>query len=152
MFNTYGINTKKKVRQYLAQFMAETVKGDSITEYIYRPGEKGSASYGPFYGAGCAQFTHDYNYEPYSSYKNDPLIFSSNSDNVYATQHVAIAYPADSAGYFWVYCKNIDSLNWSSTDDEYLCREVTNKVRGSSSEVEVSKRYNYYLAICAVLQ
>ncbi len=152
MFNLYGINTKKKVRHYLAQFMAETQFGDSITEYIYKPGQMGTASYAPYYGAGCIQFTWENNYSAYSNYKGDPLILgSTQAEKNYATQHVAIAYPADSAGYYWVYCRNIDSLlNWNSTNNEFLCRELTNIISGSYTTA--STRYSYYLAINAVLR
>lgn len=147
--NTHNINTKEKVKQFLAQCMAETGSGLSLVEYTYRPGTKGSASYAPYYGAGFLHLTWEDAYNQYMEYKGDDKIFSP---GVYATQHVAIAYPADSAGWFWNKYKSFNSnsiVDWSGTAKS-ICTTLTTKITGSSSGA--TTRYGYYQNISNVLK
>ena len=51
--NSYGINSKTKIRHFLAQGMLETMYGTTFTETIYRPGDSTQyESYAPYCGAG----------------------------------------------------------------------------------------------------
>lgn len=147
--NTYGITSKMKVRQFLAQCMAETDMGRSLVEYLYKPGTTGSASYAPYYGAGMLHLTWKSNYTAYKEFKGnaDAKIIDPSE---YATQHVAIAYPADSAGWFWDKCANLNSvINWTS-DAETVCSILTEKINGGTADA--SRRYGYYKTIAAVLK
>ena len=144
--NTYGINTKTKVRHFLAQCMAETDKGNSLVEYAYKPGEIGSASYAPYYGAGFIQLTWQSNYSAYKIYKGDSKILTPSE---YATQHVAFRYPADSAGWYWSIYSDIDSsINWNGAADS-ICSAITKKITGSYATASV--RYTYYTKITNIL-
>ncbi len=145
--NTYGINTKEKVRQFLAQCIIETDYGRALTEYGYKPGTTGSASYAPYYGSGMLHLTHAANYTAYKNYKGDVRIVSP---NVYATQHVAFAYAADSAGWYWDKFAKINSnVNWG--DSAYnICNAVTKRVYGSDSQTR--NRYARYTTIASVLK
>lgn len=67
----------------------------------------------------------------------------------YATQHVAFAYPGDSAGWYWDKHAGINSINWS--DSAYnICNAVTIKVYGNSSQT--ANRYAQYQKIASVLK
>lgn len=146
--NAYGINTKMKVRQFLAQCMAETDKGRSLVEYSYQPCTTGTASYAPYYGGGLLHLSWSTNYAQYKNYKGDSKILNPAE---YATQHVAFAYPADSAGWYWDVFKNMNSnsvVNWSDTAWS-ICNTITTLVYGDSSQTNT--RYNYYLDIASIL-
>lgn len=145
--NKYGITSKMKVRQFLAQCMAETDMGRSLVEYSYKPGTTGSASYAPYYGAGMLHLTWKENYTRYKSFMDDEAIISPQA---YATQHVAIAYPADSAGWYWDKFKDLNNIiNWSASA-ETICSQITAKVYGSTSDA--SRRFGYYNTIAGVLK
>ncbi|ABX41810.1 peptidoglycan-binding protein [Lachnoclostridium phytofermentans] len=147
--NTHSINTKEKVKQFLAQCKAETDSGASLVEYIYRPGTTGTASYAPYYGAGFLQLTWSDAYTQYKAYKGDSKILSPGE---YATQHVAIAYPGDSAGWFWNTYKSFNNnsvVDWSGTAQS-ICTTLTTKITGSSSGA--TTRYNNYQQISNVLK
>ena len=145
--NTYGITSKMKVRQFLAQCMAETDMGRSLVEYSYKPGTTGSASYAPYYGSGMLHLTWEENYTKYKNFKGDETIIDPPE---YATQHVAIAYPADSAGWYWDKFKNLNSvINWTASA-ETICSQITAKVYGSTSDA--SRRFGYYNTITSVIK
>ena len=144
--NTYHINTKQKVRHFLAQCMKEIDHGNTLTEYTYKPGTGSSASYSPYCGAGLLQLTHLYNYQQYKNYKMDNKIETPAN---YATQHVAVTYPADSAGWYWdVFCNLNNTINWSNTDAQ-ICQDLTYAIHGTTSDY--ATRLAYYNAIAAVL-
>lgn len=142
--NTYHINTKVKVHHFLAQCIIETDFGRSLTEYIYTKCEP--CSYKPYYGGGMLHLTHYENYRDYKNYKGDTKIIDPDE---YATQHVAFAYPGDSAGWYWDKYAGINSINWS--DSAYnICNAVTIKVYGNSSQT--ANRYAQYQKIASVLK
>lgn len=144
--NTYHINTKQKVRHFLAQCMAETDHGNTLTEYGYKPGTGSSAWYSPYCGAGLLQLSTQSNYQQYKNYKMDNKIFTPSA---YATQHVAVTYPADSAGWYWDVFGNFNStINWSNTNAQ-ICQALTQAIVGSSSSY--TTRLAYYNNIAAIL-
>ena len=144
--NTYHINTKQKVRHFLAQCMKEIDYGYTLTEYTYIPGIGNSYSYTPYCGAGLLQLTHYGNYVQYKNYKMDNKI---EIPGVYATQHVAVAYPADSAGWYWDVCRDLNNtINWSNTDAQ-ICQDLTAAIYGSTSDF--APRWANYNAIASVL-
>lgn len=144
----YSINTKTKVRHFLAQGMVETDKGATFTEYIYIPGDSSSyADYAPFCGAGFLQLTHKYAYEEFrkymkaSKYIDDAKI---TTPSTYATQHVAQTYPYESAGWFWDVYKDLNTEmdGWASLSAEDTVKNLTIKIKGSSSTY--TTRLSYY--------
>lgn len=146
--NTYHINTKQKVRHFLAQCMKETDYGRAFTEYGYKPGTGGSASYSPYYGAGLLHLSTANNYLAYKNYKMENKIYTP---SVYATQHVAIAYPSDSAGWYWDVHRGFNNnsvINWSDTDQN-ICYNLTSMINGSTASY--SERWNNFLNISAIL-
>ena len=150
--NNYGINTKVKARHFLAQVRAETANGYGIIEGGYKAGDgvyNGSAlrSYSPFGGAGFLHLTHDYAYEEFGKLMGDARIYDPPK---YAMQHVAIAYPDKSAGWFWKEKKKIDSsVNWNS-DSDTIGKKVTGLVFGDETDW-TKRRKTYYETICKVL-
>lgn len=151
---TYGINTKEKVKHFLAQCMAETVNGTQVVEYGYQAG-KGKISgvdYSPYYGSGCLHLTWDYAYEDFYNYMKsigvtDAKIYTPSE---YATQHVGINYPGRSAGWFWDKFKKLNTtIDWNGTASA-ICTALTQKIVGSSSSA--STRLGYYNKISAVLK
>ena len=146
--NTYQINTKQKVRHFLAQCMQETGGGNSLTENSYKPGIGNDQDYSPYCGAGLIQLTWQDAYNAYKNYKGDVKILTP---DVYATQHVAIAYPADSAGWYWDVYKHFNDnsvLDWSQTD-QYICNKLTKSISGSTASQ--SQRWAHFQNISAVL-
>ncbi len=147
--NTHKINTKEKVKHFLAQAMAETDYGLSLVEYSYRPGTMGTDDYAPYYGGGVIQLTWKDAYEKYKNYNGDSAILSP---DVYATQHVAFKYPADSAGWYWNTYKSFNNgttINWNDTAQN-ICTQLTTKIKGSSSGA--SARYTNYQNISKILK
>ena len=51
--------------------------------------------------------------------------------DIYATQHVAISYPGDSAGWFWT--QTMGEIDWS-LDYNSLGKIITDKVFGASGK------------------
>lgn len=154
--STFGINTKEKVKHFLAQCMVETVTGTQVLEYGYRAGKGkvSGVSYSPYYGSGYLHLTWSDAYEKFHNYMkskgtNDPKIFSPAD---YATQHVAINYPGRSAGWFWAEYKKINGINWNASAQD-ICAEVTKRVFSSkASPAAIAKRFEYYKQISAVLK
>lgn len=145
--NAYGINTKTKVRHFLAQGMAETDKGATFIEYSYTPGEKGNAVYAPYYGAGFMQLTWESAYKTFQKYMKDVKGVNDSqivTPALYATQYVANTYPLESAGWFWDVYKNLNSkiVEWASLSAEDTVKNVTKVVKGSTSGYET--RLSYY--------
>lgn len=152
----YNINTKEKVKHFLAQCMTETDKGTQLVEYNYKAGqgEVPGVGYSPYYGSGCLHLTHDYEYQAFRDYMksigvNDEKIFTPAA---YATQHVGVTYTARSAGWFWDKYKKINStVNWSGTASS-ICTALTGKIYGSTSSSAVQPRLNNYNKISAILK
>lgn len=155
--NSFHINTKEKVKHFLAQCMAETVSGTQFVEYGYQAGrgKVENVSYSPYYGSGCLHLTWDYGYKDFYNYMkdsvgtNDAKIYTPSG---YATQHVAFRYPVRSAGWFWDVYKNLNSnsvINWNGTASA-ICTELTKKIVGSSSSA--STRLEFYNKISTVLK
>lgn len=145
--NAYGINTKTKVRHFLAQGMAETDKGATFTEYSYTPGKKGSADYAPYYGAGFIQLTWKSAYQAFQKYmKNKKGVNDSKivTPELYATQYVANTYPFESAGWFWNVYKDLNTkiVEWGPLSAKDTVKNVTKVVKGSTSGYET--RLSYY--------
>ena len=145
--NAYALNSKTKVRHFLAQGMAETDKGATFMEYGYKPGVAGTADYAPYYGAGFLQLTWDYEYKDFQTYMkdvkkiNDPKIVTP---PLYATQYVANTYPFESAGWFWNVYKDLNTkiVSWASLSAEETVKKVTDVVRGTTSGYKT--RLTYY--------
>lgn len=155
--NTYHINTKEKVKHFLAQCMAETVYGTQFVEYGYQAGRGKVADvrYSPYYGSGCLHLTWEsgytdfYNYMKTSVGTDDAKIYTPSE---YATQHVAFRYPGRSAGWVWDVYKNLNSntvVNWKGSASE-ICTTLTAKIVGSSSSA--STRLSYYNKISEILK
>lgn len=147
--NTYGINTKQKVRHFLAQCMAETLYGAYPMETGYQVGiGDPTKSYSPYCGGGCLHLTHQDAYKAFAQEMNDSSIIQTPT---YATVKVAINYPTQSAGWYWRYYRKLDTVvNWNATD-EAICTELTTKITGSSSGA--SKRFDYFKnKICPILK
>lgn len=154
--NTFNINSKEKVKQFLAQCMAETASGRLLVEAGYKAGiGMDGKKYSPWCGAGFIHLTWEENYTKFSNYmKNTMNIYDSKilTPPAYATQHVAIEYPGYSAGWFWDVLSNLNSnsvINWDNTSEE-ICRELTKKIYGSYDTS--STRYGYYKQIGMVLK
>ena len=102
--NNFNINTKEKVKHFLAQCMAETMYGTQFVEYKYQAGrgKVPDVKYSPYYGSGCLHLTWDYGYEGFYDYMKsigvtDAKIYTPPE---YATQHVGFKYPGRSAGWY----------------------------------------------------
>lgn len=151
---TFHINTKDKVKHFLAQCMLETVYGTQVVEYGYKAGngEPTDRKYAPYYGSGYLHLTWDYEYKPFCDYMksvgtNDTKIFEPSA---YATQHVGIHYPARSAGWFWDKFKKLNTnINWNGSASA-ICTALTKQISGSSSSA--STRLGYYNKISAILK
>lgn len=151
---TYGINTKEKVKHFLAQCMAETVNGTQVVEYGYKAGtgKVDGVDYSPYYGSGCLHLTWDYGYTDFYNYMKsigvtDTKIYTPAE---YATQHVGVNYPGRSAGWFWDKYKKLNTtINWQGTASS-ICTALTQKIVGSSATA--STRLGYYKKISEVLQ
>lgn len=154
--STFGINTKEKVKHFLAQCMVETAAGTQIVEYGYRAGKGkvSGVSYSPYYGSGYLHLTWDYSYEAFRDYMksrgtNDPKIVSPSE---YATQHVGINYPGRSAGWFWDVYKKANEINWNASAYD-ICTALTKKIYGNNaSSTVIAKRFEYYNQISAALK
>ncbi len=152
--NTFNINTKEKVKHFLAQCMGETVNGTQFVEYGYQAGrgKVDGVSYSPYYGSGCLHLTYDYGYE---AFYDDMKSFGINDSKIYtpaeyATQHVGFKYPGRSAGWFWDQFKKLNTtINWNGTTSE-ICTALTKAIYGSSSQA--STRLSYYNKISAILK
>lgn len=157
--NAYGINTKQKVRFFLAQCAVETGWGTSLTEHSYRPGTTGSAGYAPFYGAGLLQITGTANYTKFQTQMANKGINDSKitTPNVYATQHVAIAYPGECAGCVWTGINSRgDNFNntiaWSTASVQTISDALTTGILGSgASSAQKAERKSNYDTIAAKL-
>lgn len=160
--NSFNINTKEKVRHFLAQCMYETYNGTLVAEVGYEAGVGGSKSYSPYYGAGYLHLTSKASYysDPaplnfYDYLKNTAKITDDKvkTPAAYATQHVAIKYPGRSAGWVWDKLKNINSssvINWNS-DSTTICTAITKLISGSSSTAS-DRHKNYADKICPILK
>lgn len=146
--NAYHINSKTKVRHFLAQGMAETDHGKTFVEYIYKPGDTSKyTKYAPYCGAGFLQLTWESEYKEFQTYMknvkgiNDPKIVTPAG---YATQYVADTYPFESAGWFWDVLKNLNAkiVEWAPLSAADTVKNVTAVVKGSSSGYET--RLEYY--------
>lgn len=147
----YAINTKEKVRHFLAQAMAETVKGTQIQENNFYPGNL--EVYDGYYGAGVWQLTGEKNYSAYEEYRHDERILSPQE---YAAQWVAIQYPTDSAAWYWRDNVRLNSIiDWDTASDknaESISKTITLKVVGkNATTADINRRKNYYFQIAAVL-
>ena len=146
--NSYGINSKTKVRHFLAQGMAETDQGKTFTEYVYRPGDTSKyTQYAPFCGAGFIQLTWSHTYSAFRTYMKSNKNIDDSKITVpaeYATQHVADTYPFESAGWFWHVYKDLNSkiVEWASLSAADTVKNVTAVVKGSSAGYET--RLSYY--------
>lgn len=159
---SFSINTKEKVRHFLAQCMYETYNGTLVAEVGYEAGVGGSKSYSPYYGAGYLHLTSKASYysDPaplnfYDYLKNTAKITDDKvkTPAAYATQHVAIKYPGRSAGWVWDKLKNINSssvINWNS-DSTTICTTITKLISGSSSTAS-DRHKNYADKICPILK
>lgn len=150
--NLYGINTKERVRHFLAQVKEEIGAGTSITEYVYRAGTGASTKYTPYCGAGYLQLTWDYNYTDFQQYmKTNRNITDSKiiTPSEYATQHVAVAFPCESAAWFWK-DKNLNALVDAGGDPNPIVVNLTLKIKNSTSSSDA--RYKHYQNICGVLK
>lgn len=147
--NAYKINTKTKVRHFLAQAIIETGYGTTFTESIYTPGRTPTASdpdYAPYYGAGFIQLTWEKNYKSFHDYlqktngNDDTKILNPST---YATQHVATTYPYESAGWFWHIHADLNTKinSWASLSASDTVKNVTEKVKGKSIDYEIRLKY-----------
>lgn len=144
--NAYGMNTKTKVRHFLAQGMAETDSGVTFMEYSYTPGKGGTARYSPYYGAGFIQLTWKAAYESFQKYMKDVKGISDTkivTPDVYATQYVANTYPFESAGWFWHVYKDLNTkiVGWASLSATDTVKEVTKVVKDTSTGYETRATY-----------
>lgn len=150
--NTYGINTKQKVRHFLAQCMAETQFGQYPMETGYQVGIGDPTSdYSPYCGAGFIHLTHEDTYREFATEIGDLSIIQTPT---YATVKVAINYPGTSAGWFWRDYKEINTgTDWNATD-KTICAKLTRDILGqNASDSSISTRYGYFTnKICPVLK
>lgn len=152
--NTYGINTKEKIKHFLAQCMAETVNGTQVVEYGYKAGtgKVAGVSYSPYYGSGCLHLTWDYTYTDFYNYMKSTGVTDAKiyTPAEYATQHVGVNYPARSAGWFWDKYKKLNTtIDWNGSASS-ICTALTQKIVGSSATA--STRLSYYQKISNVLR
>lgn len=147
--NGFRIVTKERVWHFLAQGMAETLKGTRFIEIGYTAGVGGNKDYTPYFGAGFLQLTGEANYKAFRQYmKNtkgvdDPKIVTP---DVYATQYVAEHYPFESAGWYWDVYKDINkeiSMLGGKPAKE-VSEKVSRLVNGIPSAAEIDRRYSYY--------
>lgn len=132
--STYGVNTKVKVRHFLTQVCAETMKGWGIIEMRYMAGVGiAGKSYSPYAGGGFFHLTGETNYKSFYDYmcKKGKIDDQIITPDIYATQHVAISYPGDSAGWFWT--QTMGEIDWS-LDYNSLGKIITDKVFGASGK------------------
>lgn len=139
---------KEIVKQFLAQAMDECCSGRVLVESIYRAGTTGTAKYAPYYGAGVIQLTGIDNYTDFKKAKHpsDEKILSPAD---YATQHVAINYPAESGAWFWNTFVASAITNWKG-DSKSICTTITKIVKNSTDVA--GKRHEYYKNISQVLK
>ena len=149
--NTYGVTTRRKVRHFLAQSMAETQKGTEIMEDKYYPGNV--SQYGGYWGTGVLQMTHEMQYVKFYDHMKALGIDDSKIKTPagYATQHVALHYPATSAGWIWERAKLINDMpewnvsNPSAAEERQLVEELTRRIKGGgATTADFNERYRYY--------
>ncbi len=145
--NAYKINTKTKVRHFLAQGIIETAHGTTFTETIYSPGStENYADYAPYCGAGFIQLTWEDNYKSFYNYmKNTKGVDDTKikTPSTYATQHVANTYPYESAGWFWhIHAKLNDLISsWAPLSASDTVKNVTDIVKGVPTDYETRLKY-----------
>lgn len=147
--NATDLASKKEiVKQFLAQAMDECCCGRVLVESTYRAGTTGTAKYAPYYGAGVIQLTWRDNYADFKKAKHpsDDKILSPAD---YATQHVAINYPAECGAWFWNTFVSGAITNWKG-DAKSICTTITRIIKNSTDVA--SKRYGYYQDIGQVLK
>ncbi len=160
--NTYlaqnGIKTKPQIRHFLAQAYVESFYGDMLTENNYFPGENGTASYRPYYGAGCIQVTGKTNYTAYQAYLKsnsgitDPHV---TEPATYATQYVAYRYPVRVSAWYWThqarYGKTcFDCVDSGGSDNESIVKAIYGIINPGGSDY--SPRWKAYQKIAGVLK
>lgn len=138
----YNMNSKTKIRHFLAQGFVETDSGKTLTEYIYRPGRPkenyANCRYAPYCGGGFLQLTWEANYSAFYEYMkrerhiDDPRI---KKPAEYATQYVADTYPFESAGWFWEVYKRLNRKidDWSPLSAVDTVTQVTKVVNGGTN-------------------
>lgn len=145
--NAYKINTKTKVRHFLAQGIIETGYGTTFTESIYRPGDTSQyVKYAPYCGAGFLQLTHYENYKDFYDFMNIKKGINDTkikTPSEYATQHVANTYPFESAGWFWHVHADLNNKisSWASLSASETVKKVTTKVKGAPIDYETRLKY-----------
>ena len=147
----YSVNTKEKVKHFLAQVRAETASGWSLVEATYKAGTGISGhTYSPYAGAGFLHLTWKDNYTAFYNYMKGKGTTDARitTPDTYATQHVAISYPGDSAGWYWMN-RVASNVSWSGTTDA-IGQKVTELIYGSSSQWGAARKA-YYTKINGVL-
>ncbi|MCM1224852.1 MAG: peptidoglycan-binding protein [Lachnospiraceae bacterium] len=153
-----GITTKPQIRHFLAQSKVEAWNGDMLTEKDYFPGEYGSASYKPYYGAGCIQVTGKTNYTAYQAYLKsnsgitDPRV---TEPATYATQYVAYRYPVQASAWYWTHQARLgktcfDCVNSGGSDNEAIVKEIYGIINPGGSGYK--PRWDAYKDIAKVLK
>lgn len=149
-----NINTKEKVKHFLAQCMAETVSGTRLVEYNYQAG-RGAVSgvkYSPYYGGGYLHLTWPDAYQSFFNYMKtkgttDAKIYTPAA---YATQHVAYLYPGRSAGWYWSEYKHLNDASIWSQSAKDICTQLTKAIYGSEATSDI--RLGHYNKISAALK
>lgn len=154
--NKYNINTKQKVRHFLAQCMYETEKGTQFVEYGYQAGrgKVAGVSYSPYYGSGCLHLSREAGYKGFYDYMKEIGVTDEKIyiPAAYATQHVAFKYPGRSAGWYWEEGRELNNNNnvdWSKSASD-ICTTLTGLIVGSESSAPT--RLGYYNKISTVLK
>lgn len=139
--NEYGMNTKAKVRHFLAQGLIETLYGTSFVEKFNT-----LPSYAPFYGAGFLQLTGRKNYEAFYTYMKDvkgindlKIIEPYIVDNYEKpAEHVAMTYPFVSAGWYWDIRVNLNEkiVQWASLSAEETVKKVTWEINRGENKLQ----------------
>lgn len=144
----YKVDSKTKVRHFLAQAKHETLNGMRYLEKIYFEylcNRTENSSYKPFYGAGFMHYTWDEQYLKLKNALGDALIYTPSK---YAPMVVAAKYPYESAGYFWENLKSLNSkiVGWASLSADETVRQVTLVVNGGTNGL-AERQANYRKAL-----
>jgi len=127
----FKIDTPARIDNFLAQASKESEKGVYTIEVDWNGDGFPTVSGGPKYrGAGYIQLTHDYNYEAFSKYENDPKIYTL------GYEYVAKTYPWQAAGWWWMN-NDMNAL----VDSGASVKDLTKVVRGSTGTWEERQGY-----------
>lgn len=138
--NTFNINTKVRIRHFLAQCSHESGGGRWMKELASGAAYEGRRDLGntqngdgPRYkGVGFIQVTGRFNYQQFANFIKDPKVMNG-------VDYVAANYPFSISGFWWMTNKMNELCDRGAT-----CRQVSARVNGTDPANGLADREKYY--------